>query len=112
VPDSWFEWTVSPPVDGSVRIAITGELDVGSLEAFQTLMSSSAMAQPTVELDLADLTFIDSSGLLGLVTARQSAVADGRTFRVVAVSPQVERVLTVTALAPMFGLDEPRSVTP
>src|SRR5688572_11553379 len=72
------------------RVKITGELDISSTpEMIETVMRAM-----TVELDLSDVTFIDSSGLSALINLRNSRAA----LHIVAVSPNVQRVLECTCL--------------
>ena len=93
----------------------TSRVDVaGDLTAFTCRRLSDAVLAElragalTIELDLAELTFIDSSGVQCLVQARKAADDhDHGRLRVTHLSVQVRRVLEVTGLlGPLTG-DEP-----
>ena len=88
---------------------------VGDLTAFTCRRLSDAVVaaveqgSSSVELDLSDVTFIDSSGVQCLVQARRAAADhdDGRV-KVTGMSTQVRRVLEVTGLlGPLTGGDPP-----
>lgn len=72
------------------RVKITGEVDITSAPR----MVEAVMRAMTVELDLSEVTFIDSSGLSGLINLRNSRAA----LHIVAVSEPVQRVLECTGL--------------
>ena len=73
------------------RIKITGEVDLHTAP----LMVDAVAKAMTVELDLSEVSFIDTSGLYGLVKLRNHRAA----LQIIAVSPAVHRVLEVTSLA-------------
>lgn len=59
-----------------------------------------------VVLDLADLAYIDSSGLALLIELRKQMQEKGRTVRIRSISPQVGKLLHLTQLGEMFGLPD------
>jgi anti-anti-sigma factor len=94
--------------DGLPRLAVEGELDLSSVSALEEAVADAlggAEDGGVVELDLGGVTFMDSTGLRGLLTARQRAEAAGRRLRVVAATPAVRRVLELTHTAELFELD-------
>jgi anti-anti-sigma factor len=59
-------------------------------------------------VDLADVTFLDSVGIVALVTAHKKAAAAGQTLTVVNPRGVVRRVLDLTGVFPMLsGHDGP-----
>ncbi len=96
--------------NGSVVVRLHGELDLATAPEFQRELLG-ILEQPctSVTLDLAELTFLDSSGLGALYRARQAADAGSVTLRLEAVPAHVLRVLDVTAMAPLFDLEPPDS---
>jgi anti-sigma B factor antagonist len=101
LPDE-FEISESLEPDG-VRLKIAGELDVAVVGRLQDRLDSLARAGETVVLDLAGLTFIDSSGLNVLVTALKAAKRDGWQLRIEQnMSPPVQRVVTMMGLDAVF----------
>jgi anti-anti-sigma factor len=91
--------------DGVV-LALRGELDLASAPELQRqLLALVARPVDALTLDLAGLDFLDSSGLGALYRTRQAADEVGIPLRLRAVPDHVLRVLDVTAMAPLFGLD-------
>lgn len=90
-------------VDGGLVVA--GELDLRSVDAVRHALRALAddVTPAEVRLDLAGVTFIDSTtvGVL-VVTARQLA-ARGQRLVVARRSPAVERVLDVLGLSQHFA---------
>ena len=59
-------------VDGHSNVRVTGEIDLATAtELRQRLNSVIAAGTGDLDLDLADVTFLDSSGLVVLLAARQ-----------------------------------------
>ena len=59
-------------VDGHSNVRVTGEIDLATAaELRQHLNSVVAAGTGDIDLDLSDVTFLDSSGLVVLLAARQ-----------------------------------------
>jgi anti-sigma B factor antagonist len=86
----------------TTRITLRGDLDFGSAPELAT--SSAREEGRRVELDLSEVTFIDSSGLAALVRLRQRVLAAGGELRVVAVTPYLRGLMRMTALDQLFTL--------
>jgi anti-anti-sigma factor len=95
--------------DGRCLMHVSGELDLATVD----ILRSAAEEQMTggglgeLEMDLAELTFLDSSGLGALLQIRSDAMARGATFRISAVAPGVARVIEIAGLTSTFGIDRP-----
>ena len=91
----------------ATRVRVCGELDATGaaefLEAMQPLVSETQF----LELDLAELTFLDSSGLGAFVSLWKGLAATNGRFRLVNLTDGVRRVLAVTNLESLFLEDEP-----
>jgi len=87
-------------------VTLRGELDLATSSDLQReLLAVLARDVAGLTLDLAELEFLDSSGLGALYRTRQTAEARGIPFRLVAVPEHVVRVLEVTAMTPLFDLE-------
>lgn len=98
-------WSVvSIPGEG-VRVAVRGEVDLLSEAPFVQEVDALATAQDSaaIFLDLAEVDFIDSSGVRALVRVRRR---HGERLRLVAVSAPVQRVLDIAGLMASFGLED------
>ena len=91
---------------GGVVVTLRGELDLASAPDLQRQLQ--ALLDRPVErltLDLAGLTFLDSSGLGALYRTRQAAAQDGVPLRLQAVPDHVVQVLRVTSMASLFEVE-------
>lgn len=81
--------------DGTLCAALTGEL--GHHEAIRLIAQLSQLVEeqlPTrLELDLAGLEFMDSSGIAVVVQAARKCAACGGSLSVVHTPPQAKKVL-------------------
>lgn len=91
---------------GEVLLVLHGELDLGTEAQLQTVaMAQLAAHNPTkLQLDLADITFLDSSGINALLDIRKHGSDRGIDVEIVAVSHRAARVLTIVGLAEPFGI--------
>lgn len=95
-------------------LEIEGELDMASASLLtDTLDGADLQAVDTVVLDLRSVSFIDSTGLRTIFSARNTVREAGRRFAVTPGSPQVQRVLSLTRLDEhLHTLDSPDAETP
>ena len=85
------------------RVKVTGELDVLTAP----MVIEAVIKAMTVEVDLSEVTFVDSTGVHALIQLRNRR----SQLRIVAVSPPVKRVLEVTGVAEALLSAEPRAGT-
>ncbi len=89
--------------DRSRLVHLFGELDASTADELRTVLEPMVDACGDIELDCAELTFMDSSGLHVLLSAAQALGADGR---VIARNPNrtVRRVLTLSGVERSGGI--------
>jgi anti-sigma B factor antagonist len=91
-----FELTVSSD-DGVRVVAVSGELDLDTMvELGAALAGDNAFA--TTVIDLRGLTFIDSSGVSGLMSAARRARDAGSRLVCVPGTPQIQRIFELTGV--------------
>jgi anti-anti-sigma factor len=97
---------------GTVRLTLTGELDISSAPQLdEELAKVEAAAPPIVVLDLRSLEFMDSTGLRTIVTADARAREEGRRLAIVRGPDAVHRVFSVTRLDERLDMiDDPAAV--
>lgn len=86
-------------------LAVSGEVDLATIDEF--LAEADACldtAAETVEIDLGEVTFIDSSGLGALVRIRNAAHDRSKVLVLTNVPASVERLLAVTGLSEAFDV--------
>ncbi|MFC0508384.1 STAS domain-containing protein [Micromonospora costi] len=96
---------------GEVVLCPVGEVDMATADTLHAALGG-ALERPgtrSVVVDLAEVGFLDSSGVRVLVSAAMTARRDGVALRVVDPQPVVARVLRITAVGPLLGLpaDDP-----
>jgi anti-anti-sigma factor len=93
-----FECLVEPDRD-HVLVRPQGELDMATVPEVDSNVEELVNSGFTnVVLDLAGLTFMDSTGLRLLVKWTQTARGDGMSFRLLPGSPAIDRVLDISGL--------------
>ena len=99
---------VSRPTHGSSPgvVAVAGDLDVASAAGFVEAVAAEFQASDSMVLDLAGVTFLDSTGLGALIELRNGAVGRGGRFSVRNPSSAVERVLSLVGMSDYFQADE------
>lgn len=95
--------------DGTVRLTLGGELDLRTGRRLDAELAriETQLRPGVLILDLANLTFIDSSGLRVLFHAERRARAEGRRIVLVPGSGAVRRVFEITGALARFVFEEP-----
>jgi len=101
--------------DGRHTLILSGELDLAvaaGLEA--TIRDLCGEGVSGIELDLSQLTFMDSSGLRALLNAQELCAKHGYDFLVTPGSGQVQRLLELTGTTDVLPLADapPRPPSP
>lgn len=88
---------------GEATLIVRGEIDISVADRFQEQLHEliEAAHSPAV-IDLSALSFVDSSGLSALMSARKHAERKGVKLVLLAPSPFVRKVLDVTDLSSVF----------
>jgi anti-anti-sigma factor len=87
--------TVDSNGDGSV-VTVRGEIDLDTSAELGSVLDTLDTDAGPITLDLGEVTYIDSTGLRVLLTARDAAVAAGGDLRVSATSSIVARLIEIT----------------
>ena len=89
---------------GNLVVTLTGEIDLDRAPAIRLLLLDCVGQGRDVLVDLAQVTYIDSSGIASLVEALQNAGKAGTRFALVAISPQALRVFELARLDKVFAI--------
>jgi anti-anti-sigma factor len=86
--------------DGSARLAVTGEIDLATVDRFSAAMTGLLAEGHTsrVIVDFEQVTFLDSSGVAALMAARRLADQGRMDFVVVNCRSTIRRVLEITGV--------------
>jgi anti-anti-sigma factor len=95
---------------GGVAVAVLhGELDIASADQLQHVLDGIVIERRSGLVDMADLRFIDSSGLSVLIRTWKALEAQGQTLAMVAPVAAVRRVLGVSGLDALFRIYETKA---
>lgn len=84
---------------GDIRLELRGELDMYSAPLLERELSAVQSGDPSgVVLDLAQLTFMDVSGLRAILDAARTARREHRAFVIENPMPHIVRLLELTAI--------------
>ena len=95
------EWKIERQ-SGLATLALSGELDLASVDVVDELADTLLADEPVLILDLEHLTFIDSTGLRVLGRVHRKAEAAGHRLLLARLSPAVRRILHVAGLVEFF----------
>ena len=92
--------------DGTVRLAVSGEIDNDLSFALTTIIINSAEQHGTAELviDLRRVSFLSAAGIHALLRGRAAALEHGRGYRVVEARGIVRQALLAVGLEDVLGL--------
>jgi anti-anti-sigma factor len=82
----------------AVRLVLTGELDISGAEQLDRAVQDACAMGSHVEIDLAGLGFIDSSGLRALLVLHKAAATSEFTYSLIPGPPEVHRTFVLTGL--------------
>jgi anti-anti-sigma factor len=95
-------------VDGEVTsVTVIGELDLALSEEF---VAAACLGVGQVGINLAEVSFIDSSGVSALLRAMSALKTQGRAVRVVHPSAAARQVFAICGLEEHLGIAEPTRV--
>ena len=93
----------------NVIVRVVGELDMADADQVgHVLVEAAEAGKPIVRLELAGLTFADSSAIKAILVGAQAADERGVVYELVNPHDRVRRLLEVTGLANVLTIvDEP-----
>ncbi len=93
--------------DGAARLNVSGELDLADAGRFYGDVVQYAGGAPQspseIDLDLSELTFVDSSGLQAIVSVHDDLTSSGRVVHILRPSYAVRRVFEITGLRELLS---------
>lgn len=108
-PPPAFSIEEAPAPDGVLLLVLAGEVDLATSGVFrQQIEDARRDGSRAVVLDMADVTFVDSTMLRELLRAHNDLKADGGRLVLAAVQPAVLRLFQLTGTAEVFALTEGR----
>lgn len=94
-----FDCTRRPDGQDSVRIHLSGELDLAVCPRFEQVLRDAQGDASAVSIDLEKLNFIDGAGLTAIIAAAARGALAKTELVLVGPAGQVDRLVTLTGLA-------------
>jgi len=89
----------------ATRIAPAGRLDTFSVPAFEAALNENLDAgRSRLIVDLADVTYVSSSGLRALLSARRRARAAGGDVVLCGMAPRVREIFEMVGFVSLFSI--------
>jgi anti-sigma B factor antagonist len=93
--------------DSASVMTLSGELDIASAPSLEHAMQDVMHSAPgRVVIDLAGVTFMDSTGLRALLMARERATGNGQELRLRPGPRQVQRVFELSGTLDTFTFEQ------
>ncbi len=86
-------------------IYVSGEVDLSNSAELRKTILGALKTTPTVKVNLADVEYIDSSGIAAMVEGLQFANSNARFFGINNPSTQVRSILELARLDQVFDID-------
>jgi anti-anti-sigma factor len=83
-------------------VALVGECDLAARDKLTSSLLAAVGSAPVVVVDVAALTFLDSTGIHSLVTAHHAARAAGGRLHLVNATGMVANVLDLTGVGELL----------
>jgi anti-sigma B factor antagonist len=85
--------------DSTEHVAVTGDVDLATVDVLRAQLTSALERGDKVVLDLREVTFMDTQGLAAVIEAQQSAAESGTRFVIVRAPEHVHRLFEMIGLA-------------
>jgi anti-sigma B factor antagonist len=97
-----------PSPDGEVVVRLDGEFDVSAEELFMRTVTLGIAQNglSAVTVDLAGLTFVDSTGLHALLEVQRLAADRGARLVFTRVPLRIRRVMEISGVAPKLAFED------
>ena len=92
--------------DGAKIIHLEGDIDLEQTDVVRKALSEAVEKNDTVHANMANVSYIDSSGVSVLIEVNQKAGDAGKTFALEKISEQVSSVLQMAKLDSFFTIKE------
>lgn len=107
-PSRWGSAPV-PPAPTAFRCVLRGELDFERRDQlFEIAHAFEASHLARAEIDVSEVSFVDSSALAMLLAMRRTAVDRGGAVVLLHPGRRLRRLLSIAGVSGLFAIDEPR----
>jgi anti-anti-sigma factor len=96
LPPSEHCWIEVSEVGINLVLRIGGELDRETCGSIEPALMAAVVSARSILIDLARVTFCDSTGLATLIATHEKATANGAALAIRHVPPKVQRLFEIT----------------
>jgi len=93
--------------DDAVTVTVTGEIDLLTCGDLDTLLQAAVESRRRVIVDLANVSFADSTALAVLINAHTALAHHGQRLTLAAPSERVIRLLALSGLSAVLETEPP-----
>ena len=87
------------------NVAPTGRLDANTVADFESALRERIQAGETnLVVDMNDVSYISSSGLRALLTARRMAMSHGGDLKLCRLPPRIYKIFEMVGFTQVFGI--------
>jgi anti-anti-sigma factor len=97
-------WIEVSDTGTALVVELFGELDAASRDSTEAAVVAALTSGRSVIIDLADVTFVDSSGVATLIAIAQKAEAEGTLLSIRNAPPNVRRIFEIAGLDHEFDV--------
>lgn len=90
--------------NGVCNIFANGEIDLSNSQELRKMILAALKTDQTVNVDLANVDYIDSSGIASLVEGLQYSKSKNKSFKLINPSTQVAAILDLARLDKVFEI--------
>jgi anti-anti-sigma factor len=101
-----FECSVERESDHGVIVTVRGDIDLATAHDLEACVRGALDGASSVVVDMAGVTFLDSSGLRSLVLLQEEAQSHGTSITLRSTQRNVRRVFDLTGLAATFSFSD------
>ena len=91
---------------GFVTMHVSGEIDAATVRQLNVELLNALRAARSLELDVAGVDFIDSSGIRCFLQAKLEADRAGCDLRIVGLRPNPQRILHIAGVERFLGCEQ------
>ncbi len=91
--------------DSHCTLFVEGDVDLSNSSQLRKTILSALKTSPGVAVNLADVSYIDSSGIAALVEGLQYANSNDKQFYLKNLSPHVQSIIELARLDQVFTIE-------
>lgn len=97
------EFASQTATNGALHLVLDGPMTIYNTNEVKTQLMNGLQSATTVELDLSNVSELDTAGFQLLVLAKRESQRNGHTLRITAHSPAVREVIDFYNMDAFFG---------